>query len=83
VFFLAKPSPISFLILFILFVVAIELNEPLRINIPETLFMLYGLGFALEKLATMQEHGITGRFLRSQVRADSLMRLQFILRALG
>lgn len=52
----------NFLILFILFVVAIELNEPLRINIPETLFMLYGLGFALEKLATMQEHGITVYF---------------------
>ncbi|KAG1860718.1 hypothetical protein DFJ58DRAFT_778640 [Suillus subalutaceus] len=52
----------NFLILFILFVVAIELNEPLRINIPETLFMLYGLGFALEKLATIQEHGITVYF---------------------
>jgi hypothetical protein len=64
-------------------VVAIELNEPSTINIPETLFMLYGLGFALEKLATMQEHGITGMILHSQARADSLMRLQFILRALG
>ncbi|KAG1808712.1 uncharacterized protein BJ212DRAFT_1484952 [Suillus subaureus] len=52
----------NFLVLFILFVVAIELNEPLRINIPETLFMLYGLGFALEKLATIQEHGITVYF---------------------
>lgn len=52
----------NFLVLFILFVVAIELNEPSRINIPETLFMLYGLGFALEKLATMQEHGITVYF---------------------
>jgi hypothetical protein len=41
-------------------VVAIELNEPSSINIPETLFMIYGLGFTLEKLATMQEHGITG-----------------------
>ncbi|KAG2042631.1 hypothetical protein BDR03DRAFT_943864 [Suillus americanus] len=52
----------NFLVLFILFVVAIELNEPLRINIPETLFMLYGLGFTLEKLATIQEHGITVYF---------------------
>ncbi|KAG1767168.1 hypothetical protein EV702DRAFT_1036192 [Suillus placidus] len=52
----------NFLVLFILFVVAIELNETSRINIPETLFMLYGLGFALEKLATMQEHGITVYF---------------------
>lgn len=52
----------NFLVLFILFVIAIELNETSKINIPETLFMLYGLGFALEKLATMQEHGITVYF---------------------
>lgn len=52
----------NFLILFILFVVAIESNEPSRINISETLFMIYGLGFALEKLATIQEHGITVYF---------------------
>lgn len=50
----------SFLVLFILFVVAIELNETSKINIPETLFMVYGLGFALEKVAAMQEHGIKG-----------------------
>jgi len=50
----------SFLVLFILFVVAIEFNESSKINIPETLFMVYGLGFALEKVAAMQEHGIKG-----------------------
>ncbi|KAI6023901.1 hypothetical protein BKA83DRAFT_4265794 [Pisolithus microcarpus] len=49
---------ISFLILFILFVVAIETNEPDRINMPELIFMVCGLGFTLEKLAAMQEHGI-------------------------
>ncbi|KAG1746550.1 uncharacterized protein EDB91DRAFT_1117547 [Suillus paluster] len=52
----------NFLVLFILFVIAIEFNQPSKINIPETLFMVYGLGFALEKLATMQEHGITVYF---------------------
>ncbi|KAG2128545.1 hypothetical protein DEU56DRAFT_818870 [Suillus clintonianus] len=52
----------NFIVLFVLFVVAIELNEPSKINIPETLFMIYGLGFSLEKLATMQEHGITVYF---------------------
>jgi len=51
----------SFLVLFILFVVAIEFNESSKINIPETLFMVYGLGFALEKVAAMQEHGIKGK----------------------
>ncbi|OJA14994.1 hypothetical protein AZE42_04319 [Rhizopogon vesiculosus] len=48
----------NFLVLFILFVVAIELNERSRINFAESLFMIYGLGFTLEKVAAMQEHGI-------------------------
>ncbi|KAH9479382.1 hypothetical protein JR316_0007972 [Psilocybe cubensis] len=48
----------SFLILFILFVVAIEFNERDRINASEVLFMVYALGFTLEKVAAMQEHGI-------------------------
>lgn len=41
-----------------LFVVALELNEKPTINKPEALFMIYGLGFVVEKLAAMQEHGI-------------------------
>jgi hypothetical protein len=45
-------------------VVAIELNERSKINIPESLFMVYGLGFTLEKVAAMQEHGIKGGFSR-------------------
>lgn len=49
---------VNFLILFILFVIAIETNEPDRINMPELIFMVCGLGFTLEKLAAMQEHGI-------------------------
>lgn len=52
----------SFLILFILFVVAIEYSELNRLNVPEIIFMIYALGFSLEKIATMQEHGITGQF---------------------
>ncbi|KAI6041283.1 hypothetical protein EDC04DRAFT_3139831 [Pisolithus marmoratus] len=51
----------NFLILFILFVIAIETNEPHRINTPESIFMICALGFTLEKLAAMQEHGIKGR----------------------
>ncbi|CAE6428982.1 unnamed protein product [Rhizoctonia solani] len=49
---------INFVLLFILFVVALELNEKSMINMPEGLFMIYGLGFVVEKLAAMQEHGI-------------------------
>ncbi|KAI6164608.1 hypothetical protein EDD17DRAFT_1804828 [Pisolithus thermaeus] len=49
---------VNFLILFILFVIAIETNESDRINTPELVFMVCGLGFTLEKLAAMQEHGI-------------------------
>ena len=52
--------PCSFLTLFILFIFAIELNELETINVSEMLFLTYALGFALEKFAAMQEHGITG-----------------------
>lgn len=50
----------SFMILFILFVITIEFNEPDQINTAEGVFMIYALGFALEKVAAMQEHGIKG-----------------------
>lgn len=40
--------------------VAIEVNERDRINASEILFMVYALGFTLEKVAAMQEHGIKG-----------------------
>ncbi|KZV60021.1 hypothetical protein PENSPDRAFT_659803 [Peniophora sp. CONT] len=48
----------NFSILFILFVICIELNEPTRLNAWEVLFMIYSLGFSLEKVAAMQEHGV-------------------------
>ncbi|KAI0073518.1 hypothetical protein K474DRAFT_1686181 [Panus rudis PR-1116 ss-1] len=48
----------NFSILFILFVTALEFSERARINIPEGIFMIYALGFTLEKVAAMQEHGI-------------------------
>ncbi|KAG9127230.1 hypothetical protein FRC07_000101 [Ceratobasidium sp. 392] len=49
---------INFLTLFILFVIALEMNEKSNIILSEGAFMIYGLGFVVEKLAAMQEHGI-------------------------
>ncbi|EIW58800.1 uncharacterized protein TRAVEDRAFT_72272 [Trametes versicolor FP-101664 SS1] len=49
---------INFLTLFVLFVFALEYSELNRINIAEVLFIIYALGFTLEKVAAMQEHGI-------------------------
>ncbi|KAF8653547.1 hypothetical protein AX16_003910 [Volvariella volvacea WC 439] len=49
---------VNFLILFILFVAAIEASEKDYINLAEGAFMIYALGFTLEKIAAMQEHGI-------------------------
>lgn len=48
----------SFVILFILFVIALERAETDRLNIYEASFMVYAAGFMLEKLAAMQEHGL-------------------------
>lgn len=48
----------NFVLLFILFVVAIEFSERDNVNAAETIFMVYALGFSLEKFAAMQEHGI-------------------------
>lgn len=53
---------VSFLTLFILFVLAIELNALETINLAEAAFMVFALGFSLEKVAAMQEHGIKGWF---------------------
>ncbi|KAJ2918690.1 hypothetical protein MD484_g1789, partial [Candolleomyces efflorescens] len=48
----------NFLILFILYVIAIEWSDLHHFNIPEVCFLVYALGFTLEKVAAMQEHGI-------------------------
>ncbi|KAI0774788.1 hypothetical protein BD413DRAFT_472139 [Trametes elegans] len=48
----------NFLILFVLFVFALEYSELNKLNIAEVIFMIYALGFTLEKVAAMQEHGI-------------------------
>ncbi|KAJ3852022.1 hypothetical protein EV368DRAFT_82940 [Lentinula lateritia] len=48
----------NFLILFVLFILAIEWNTRDKLNAPEVIFMVYALGFCLEKVAAMQEHGI-------------------------
>jgi hypothetical protein len=37
------------------------MNERDTINTAEILFMAYALGFTLEKVAAMQEHGISGK----------------------
>ncbi|KAM5534661.1 hypothetical protein V8D89_011673 [Ganoderma adspersum] len=49
---------INFLILFVLFICAIEFSVLDTINLAEVIFMVYALGFTLEKVAAMQEHGI-------------------------
>ena len=47
-----------------LFVLTLELSNLERINLEEALFMVFALGFSLEKLAAIQEHGIKGGVLR-------------------
>ncbi|KAF8323515.1 uncharacterized protein EI90DRAFT_2935528, partial [Cantharellus anzutake] len=56
---------LNFLLLFILFVLFLETNELGRINIFEWAFIIYGLGFTVDRLASMQEHGLkcTSTFL--------------------
>ena len=46
------------------FVAAIEFNELDRLNAAEVIFMVYALGFTLEKVAAMQEHGIRGTWCK-------------------
>ncbi|KAF9266958.1 hypothetical protein L218DRAFT_921774 [Marasmius fiardii PR-910] len=53
---------LNFLILFILFVFAVEQSEVDALNVSEVFFMVYAAGFTLEKVAAMQEHGITVYF---------------------
>jgi len=64
----------SFLLLFVLFVIALEFYDPEKINLMEKVFMVYAAGFCLEKLAAMQEHGLRGKqFLHHMFwRADSV-----------
>jgi len=62
VHFLGHWPADSFVILFILFVIAVEFAEKERVIAPEMFFMIYALGFTLEKVATMQEHGIHGLY---------------------
>ncbi|KAL4248089.1 Transient receptor potential calcium channel [Abortiporus biennis] len=48
----------NFLVLFILFIAALEFSERDTVNWAEAIFMIYALGFSLEKIAAMQEHGL-------------------------
>ncbi|KAH7908924.1 hypothetical protein BJ138DRAFT_1181397 [Hygrophoropsis aurantiaca] len=49
---------INFVVLFILFIAAIEMNKRTKLTAAEIIFMVYALGFTLEKVAAMQEHGL-------------------------
>ena len=55
----STPTP-SFLILFFLFIITIEISERDQLTTAEIIFIVYALGFTLEKVAAMQEHGIKG-----------------------
>lgn len=46
------------------------MNERDKLNTAEVLFMVYALGFTLEKIAAMQEHGIKGNQLSSRIIED-------------
>ena len=74
----------SFLILFLLFIITIEISERDQLNKAEIIFMIYALGFTLEKVAAMQEHGIKGFLIRPHVILGfELISIQFTLRAHG
>ncbi|KAF8347891.1 receptor-activated Ca2+-permeable cation channel [Amanita rubescens] len=49
---------LNFLVLFVLFIFALEYNERDELNAAEITFMIYAFGFSLERIAAMQEHGI-------------------------
>lgn len=48
------------MVLFVLFVLALEYNERDKLNAVEITFIIYAFGFSLERIAAMQEHGIKG-----------------------
>jgi hypothetical protein len=72
----------SFLLLFILFVIALEFYDPEKINLMEKVFMVYASGFCLEKLAAMQEHGLLGKQFRI-IYSDELTLLKYTYMELG
>lgn len=49
----------------------------------EIVFMVYALGFTLEKVAAMQEHGIKGSSFTFRIYEFVLTPLEFILRVHG
>lgn len=50
----------NFLILFILYVLAIENMEIEHMNTYEIVFIVYALAFSLDKSAAIREHGLKG-----------------------
>ena len=60
--------------MFVLFFIALEFNEHGRLNAAEMCFMIFALGFALEKVAAMQEHGIKGMpFLHDNMKVTFIL----------
>lgn len=51
---------VNFVILFILYVVAIERLDPQHVNGYELVFIVYALAFSLDKAAAIREHGLKG-----------------------
>lgn len=49
---------LNFVILFVLYVVAIESINTEYINGPEIAFIIYAIAFSVDKLATIREHGL-------------------------
>jgi hypothetical protein len=60
---------INFLILFCLYVMAMEGLEDQRLNWRELAFIIYASAFSLDKLAAVRERGVKGECMRCR-RAD-------------
>ncbi|GLB41921.1 putative nonselective cation channel [Lyophyllum shimeji] len=71
----------NFVVLFVLFIVALEVNERDRLNIPEIIFMVYALGFSLEKIAAMQERGLQVYFKGTWNGFDTAFLTMFVVYA--
>lgn len=53
---------INFVILFILYIVAVQGIEEHHITGWEAIFMIYAIAFSVDKLAATREHGMRGGF---------------------
>jgi hypothetical protein len=51
---------VNFLVLFVLYVIAIEQLQTQHITGWEVVFMVYAVAFSVDKLAATREHGMKG-----------------------